>query len=42
MKVVIVGAGCDNTYSGCACDVPSQLYSLSFATRREFASRDAA
>ena len=23
----------DNTYPGCACDVPSQLYSFSFAQR---------
>jgi cation diffusion facilitator CzcD-associated flavoprotein CzcO len=25
-----------NTYPGCACDVPSQLYSFSFATRRDW------
>ena len=26
----------DNDYPGCACDVPSQLYSFSFATRRDW------
>lgn len=26
----------ENTYPGCACDVPSQLYSFSFATRRDW------
>jgi len=34
----------DNTYPGCACDVPSQLYSLSYAPRpdwsRSFATQD--
>ena len=25
-----------NTYPGCACDVPSHLYSFSFATRRDW------
>jgi cation diffusion facilitator CzcD-associated flavoprotein CzcO len=26
----------DNTYPGCACDIPSHLYSFSFAPRREW------
>jgi cation diffusion facilitator CzcD-associated flavoprotein CzcO len=26
----------DNDYPGCACDVPSQLYSFSYATRRDW------
>src|SRR5579863_8511143 len=40
----IGGTWRDNTYPGCACDVPSQLYSFSFAPnpgwRRAFAPQD--
>lgn len=32
------GAWRDNTYPGCACDVPSTLYSFSFATNPEWTS----
>jgi len=28
----------DNTYPGCACDVPSHLYSFSFETRSEWST----
>ena len=29
----------DNTYPGCACDIPSHLYSLSFAPRAAWSRR---
>ena len=32
----IGGTWRDNVYPGCACDVPSHLYSFSFATRRDW------
>src|SRR6187549_3996659 len=34
----VAGTWRDNTYPGCACDVPSHLYSFSFAPNSEWSS----